>query len=69
MICLILTTSGLNNDLKTRHSGDLQDNLSNFPSPTRARIILYELLRLSTLTLKDFLFVHNLKELNNKVLI
>ena len=32
MTCLRLTTSGLNNDLKNRHIGDLQTNLWNLSS-------------------------------------
>ena len=53
MTCLLLTTFVLNNDLKTRHPVDVQNNLSNLTSRTRARITPYELLRRSTLILKD----------------
>ena len=50
---LPLMISGLNNDLKTRHLGDLQNNMSNLTSLTRARITPYEPFQRSTLTLKD----------------
>ena len=53
MTCSPLMTSGLNNDLKTCHPSDIQNNLSNLISRTHARITPYELLQGSTLTLKD----------------
>ena len=53
MTCLPLTTPGLNNDLKTRHPSDTQNNLLNLTSHIRARITPYELLGQSILTLKD----------------
>ena len=50
----ILSRTVLTWNVKPGHPGDLQNNLSNLSSRTHARIIPYELLRRSTLTLKDF---------------